>query len=38
MSDTTKLDIIKAVSFDIPLGEAVLDTYMLACAEKAYWN
>jgi len=34
MTETTEPNIIKAVSCDIPLGEAVLDTYMLPSGEK----
>jgi hypothetical protein len=34
MSEATERDVIKAVCCDIPLGEAVLDAYMLPSGEK----
>jgi hypothetical protein len=34
MSEATEPDVIKAVSCEIPLGEAVLDAYMLPNGEK----
>jgi hypothetical protein len=36
VSDSVDSEVIKAVACDIPLGESVLDAYMLPDAEKRF--